>query len=138
MTVPCYPGVTPFKGPMGPDTGENMTYAFTATQTAPLGGDGAWGCIIAVVRCPATGPGTVTVFHFTGGDSPDCTLNRFTWPPGCSAIVCGGDDSGQSNCLADAVVYAAGLAGWNVVGISELGGCGVKANGGWYEVPAIS
>ena len=126
------PGAKPLKGivPMGPPGGHNETYPFPATPARPIGGGGAGPCIILVVKCP----GSIRVFHFSVGDSPLATLRRFAWDKGCAAIICGGDDEGQSNCLADDVIDSAANVGINIVGVSGASGCGVTAEGDWYEV----
>ncbi len=127
------PGVvTPPKNPIpgtGPGGGSYQIYPFPSTPPAAVGGAGALPCNILVVKCP----GFVGVFHFSVGDSPSSTLGKFSWPSGCSAIICGGDDSGQSNCLGDDVKSAAKTAGLSVVGVSGNSGCGVDANGNWYQ-----
>ncbi len=130
------PGITtiPYPGPAGVTGpgwgGSNETYGFPATPPGPIGSGGASGCIILVVKCG----GTVRVFHFTGGDSPSDTLDGFAWAKGCQAIICGGDNTPQSNYGGDDVMNAATAAGITVVGVSGGSGCGVTAAGGWYEV----
>jgi RHS repeat-associated protein len=127
------PGVsTPPRFPMqsmGPGTGTYEIVPFPTTPPSAVGGGGAGPCNLLVVKCP----GFVAVFHFTVGDSPCTTLGRFTWPSGCSSIICGGDDSGQSNCLGDGVKSCANAAGLNVVGVSGNSGCGVDENGNWWQ-----
>jgi hypothetical protein len=82
------------------------------------------------VKCPG---GTVSVFHFTNGDNPGASLSKYSWPAGCDAIMCGGNDEPQSNCLADDVLASAKRKGINVVGVSGNSGCGVDKNGDWYQ-----
>ena len=129
------PGVaTPAKNPIpgtGPHGGFYQIYPFPTTPAAAVGGGGAATCIVLVVKCK----GIVAVFHFTVGDSPSDTLARFTWPKKlpCDAIICGGNNEGVSNCLADDVISAASGAGLNLVGVSGNSGCGVDASGRWYE-----
>jgi hypothetical protein len=83
------------------------------------------------------GGGSVSVFHFSLGappDSPNATLSWFPWQQkGCSAIICGGDDSPDSNCLADDVIAAAKQFGITVVGVSAKSSGGVDASGSFYE-----
>ena len=116
--------------PQGPSGGYNQTRPFPSDDGLPIGGGGAAPCIILIVKCPAV----VKVFHFSVGDSPTATLQRFGWDPHCQAVICGGDDSGQSNCLADDVIRSVNNAGITLVGVSAASGCGVTAEGGWYEV----
>jgi len=127
------PGVgTPPKSPIpgtGPSGGSYGIYSFPKTPPAAVGGGGAGPCHILVVKCP----GFVAVFHFSVGDSPSRTLSKYSFPSGCSSIICGGDDSGQSNCLGDDVISAARTHGLNVVGVSGNSGCGVDASGDWYQ-----
>jgi RHS repeat-associated protein len=125
------PGVvTPSTNPLsgtGAHTGQNQTYPFPANTAIGTGGAGS--CNALIVKCP----NFVSVFHFTVGDSPSGTLGRYSWPTGCEAIICGGDNSDQSNCLGDDVNNAAKKAGIKVVGVSGNSGCGVDANGNWYQ-----
>ena len=127
------PGVlSPVRSPIssvGPGSGTYGISAFPTTPPFAVGGGGAGPCNILVVKCPDF----VGVFHFTVGDSPSGTLGMFSWPSGCSAIICGGDDTAQSNCLGDAVKSAANAAGLNVVGVSGNSGCGVSADGKWWQ-----
>jgi len=113
----------------GTPTGQYQIFAFPTTPPTAVGSGGAGPCHILVVKCP----GFVAVFHFSVGDSPSGTLGQFTWPSGCTSIMCGGDDSEQSNCLGDDVKSAAKAAGLNLVGVSGNSGCGVDASGNWYQ-----
>ncbi len=56
---------------------------------------------------------------------------------GCSAIVCGGDDSRESNCLADYVLQAIRQNMIQLVGVSGASGCGVNPDGTWYETKKL-
>jgi hypothetical protein len=54
--------------------------------------------------------------------------------------MCGGTDDSSggvsvksSQCLGDDVLSAAKESGINVVGVSGSQGCGVDANGGWWQ-----
>ena len=131
------PGVTTLpKGtttptlPVGPGSSD---YIITATPTSPpaaIGGGGANGCYMLIVKCPSF----VATFHFTVGDNPGAALGKFTWPSGCSAIMCGGDPTEkQSDCLGTDLKSAAGAAGLSVVGVSAATGCGVDASGNWIQ-----
>ena len=80
------------------------------------------------------------MFHFTAGDDPSCSLHplvgrglghRLNWL-GCTAIICGGDDSRESNCLADEVLAALYGEGIEVEGVADNSACGVNADGNWY------
>jgi hypothetical protein len=129
------PGVaTPAKNPLigvGPPGGGYAIYPFPTTPAGAVGGGGAQTCIVLVIRCK----GIVAVYHFSVGDEPGYTLSRYSWPkqPPCDAIICGGDNSDQSNCLADDVIEAAKTHGFNLVGVSGNSGCGVDATGKWFE-----
>ena len=125
VSSPSTPPITT----VGPGSGTYEFAEFPTTPPSAVGGGGAGPCNILVVKCP----GFVGVFHFTVGDSPSGTLGMFSWPSGCSAIICGGDDTGQSNCLGDGVKSAANAAGLNVVGVSGNSGCGVDADGNWWQ-----
>jgi hypothetical protein len=91
---------------------------------------GAGPCHLLIVKCKDN----VTVFHFSVLDSPSKSLKLFTWPSGCTAIVCGGEEVKQSNCLGDDVLSSAAEAGIAVVGVSEKSGCGVSDNGDWWHL----
>jgi hypothetical protein len=86
---------------------------------------GAQPCAMVVVKCP----GFVTVYHFGVLDA-GTDMSRRPWPEGCHAIMCGGDDTPQSNCIAGSIL--SNLPG-NVVldGVSSADACGVDENGGW-------
>ncbi|MSR58314.1 MAG: hypothetical protein EXS05_11670 [Planctomycetaceae bacterium] len=120
--VKTFPGATP-----GGPAGGNMKFCGTPNG-AMIGGGGASPCAILIIKCPE---GTA-VIHFTPGDNPAHTLNQFRWD-GCRAIMCGGDDSKESNCLGDDVVSAAKARGLPIVGISGGSGCGVDGEGKWYD-----
>ena len=124
---------TPTKNPLkgvGPSSGYNKTYPYPSTPPGPIGGGGAGTCILLVVKCQ----GSVSVFHFTAGDAPGATFDQTSWPSGCNAIICGGDGrEEQSNCLGDDVMASVKRRGINVVGVSGNSGCGVDANGNWYQ-----
>ena len=116
----------------GPGGGAYEIYPFPTTPPKAVGGGGADPCNILVVKCQDSG--FVAVFHFDPIDSPSRTLRMFSWPSGCSAIICGGKDSiPASNCLGDAVKSAANAAGLNVVGVSGNSACGVLADGTWWQ-----
>ena len=68
----------------------------------------------------------------TAADEPYASL-RAKNLRGCEAIVCGGDDGDESNCLADKVFGALNQNDIDVVGVSSSSACGVSPNGGWYE-----
>jgi hypothetical protein len=130
------PGVVTFGAagpPVGIGGGSYQIYSPPSKLGDLVGGGGALTCSVLVVKGIANGTPFVAVFHFTAGDSPGPTLQKFKWPKGCNAIMCGGNETPQSNCLADDVLAAAKSAGIDVVGVSENSGCGVNANGNWYQ-----
>jgi hypothetical protein len=100
-----------------------------------VGTGGCAGCIALIVKCKSG----VAVYHFTAGDEPGDSLGlalgggTYDWSA-CTAIVCGGDDTRESNCLADYVLRAAKDAGISVVGVSGAFGCGVNPDGTWYQL----
>ena len=104
-------------GPVGPGGG----------GPGPIGAGGCGPCVAIVIKCP----GGIAVYHFTGGDDAYNELRNQDWS-GCDAIVCGGNDSPESNCLADEVLRGASHGGINVVGVSGRDACGVTPGGGWY------
>jgi hypothetical protein len=73
----------------------------------------------------------VAVFHFSQQDDPAATLGAMTWPMNCKAIVCGGNDTRDSNCLADKVISAA-RSKFKLEGVSASNGCGVTEDGDWW------
>jgi hypothetical protein len=133
--IPRVTATPPAIPPSGPQQGNYEVKAFPNSITGPVGGGGALTCILLVVKDP--GGQFVAVFHFEDGDSPSCTLNQFSWPAGCEAVIGGGITSGSqvglSNCLADDVIAAANAAGLNIVGVSGNSCCGVDENGNWYQ-----
>ena len=50
-------------------------------------------------------------------------------------MICGGDDTRDSNCLADWVVACLELRGVKIAGVSDANACGVNPDGTWYEWP---
>lgn len=100
-----------------------------SSSPVPLGGGGALPCIVVVIKCEDS----VSVYHFTPGDDPSATLGGNSWPSGCSAMVCGGNDEFQSNCLADEAIDGLSDIGVPIDGVSKSGACGVLPDGGWYE-----
>jgi RHS repeat-associated protein len=113
--------------PIGPGGGSNTHYPPIAPGGPPIGAGGCATCIGLVIKCP----GGIAVYHFASGDD---AINQFrgqNWT-GCTAIVCGGDDSKESHCLADHVLIGALYGGIDVVGVSPSSACGVLAGGGWY------
>lgn len=115
--------------PRGPDGGDYSIDPYLTKPPSAVGGSGAATCHVLVVKCQ----GSVSVFHFSVGDDPDATLEQFNWPSDCEAIMCGGNDEPQSNCLGDDVVDAAEHHGLTLVGVSGNSGCGVDANGDWCQ-----
>lgn len=111
--------------PFGPAGGSNKFYG---TPAEPVGGGGAAPCAVVVIVCG----GGVAVYHFKQGDDPGWTLARQTWPAGCRAIVCGGDNSTESNQLHDAVLAALPKTGVTVDCVSGASSCGVMPDGTWY------
>ena len=122
----------PIRNPIpgtGPGGGNYEIFPSPRIPPAAVGSGGCDTCYVLVVRCP----GFVAVFHFTVGDSPGGTLRRFSWPNNCHAIICGGNGEDHSNCLGDDVMDAAKDARLDVMGVSPNSGCGVDANGDWYQ-----
>lgn len=129
------PGLKPPSSgtPVGVGGGSHNWYGLPSTT--PIGTGGCGPCIALIIKCP----GGAAVFHFTAGDDPRGSLG-FTaagptiswWDQGCTAIICGGDDSSGSNCLADEVISAATRAGIKVVGVSGNSACGINPDGSWY------
>ncbi|WP_197455952.1 RHS repeat protein [Stieleria neptunia] len=127
------PGVTsiPLGGyPVGVGGGENQIYPYPGSPPTNIGSGGALPCINTIIKCDDV----VAVFHFTTGDDPSATLGNFDWRGnGCSAIICGGNDEDQSNCLAKEVMDSLSKYGIPLDGVSSLGACGVTPEGGWYQ-----
>jgi len=105
-----------------------------------VGTGGCETCIALIIKCP-TG---VAVFHFTPGDLPSTSIGNYftgggtTWA-GCHAIICGGNNERESNCLADWVIDAVKQSGATLDGVSGASACGVNPDGTWYDssVPAV-
>jgi hypothetical protein len=100
-----------------------------------MGTGGCGPCIALIVKCKKG----VAVFHFTAGDAPCCSLGVgwdgkpiLDWLD-CTGIICGGDDSRESNCLADEVVHCAIIAGIKLKGVSGKSACGLNPDGSWYD-----
>jgi RHS repeat-associated protein len=108
-------------------------------QFFPLGGKGligtggCAGCIAVIIKCDSG----LAVYHFTAGDDPEGSLGEFMWVlDHCHAIVCGGDNSRDSNCLASYVIAALNRSGVPIDGISGASGCGYDQDTDkWYESP---
>jgi RHS repeat-associated protein len=89
---------------------------------------GALPCAIAIISCP----NFVTTYHFSPGADTGGDISGYFWPSGCRAIVCGGDNTGESNCLADAVINSIKESGnIKLEGVSAASGCGIDSNGNW-------
>jgi len=138
-TIPnvANPKTSPLTNTTGPTGGNYKIYGSSSPPVA-VGGGGSATCILLVVKVAATPP-LVAVFHFSlggngsGHDAPYTTLEQFSWPNGSTAIVAGGDNSPQSNTLADEVIGAANWAGLHVVGVSPNSMAGVDQNGNWFQ-----
>src|SRR5262249_41581331 len=103
------------KPPVGPPGGSNNYYGLPYPGLVGAGGCGP--CIGVSIKCP----NGIAVFHFTIGDNPALSLGLWAESPTldwskCTAIVCGGDDSWLSNCLADEALRALKLAKIEVEG----------------------
>jgi len=122
-TLPA--GTNPDMGPIG---GHNSTYPFPAVPPKPLGGGGSETCIIVVIKCPSS----VTVFHLTTLNNAPATLNQWAFND-CRAMVCGGNDEGDSNCLADETISALEANSIPIDVVSGASSCGVDENGDWFE-----
>lgn len=120
------PGPAPSSPPGGPSGGSSQF--FPPGQTVPIGTGGCAPCAGVVIVC-STG---IAVLHFTSGDDPGGTVDNYTWPAGCKAIVCGSDDSKESNCLHDGVLSALKSAGITVDTVQPNSACGVNPDGTWY------
>ncbi len=126
-------GPPPKPIPVGPTGGYSKFYGKPSKE--PIGGGGADPCAVVVLRCKRG----AAVFHFTPGDDPFETLGwssligrTIDWK-GCEAIVCGGDDTTQSNCLHDDVLAALKSVGIKVLGVSPFSSCGLNPDGTWYQ-----
>ncbi len=126
-------GNVPSPVPFGPPGGSYKWYGLPAN--GPIGGGGAAPCAIAVIKCSDG----AAVYHFSSGDNPLWSLGWSSvvgstgdWS-GCEAIVCGGDDSNESNCLHDQTLAALKSLGIKVVGVSTGSACGFNPDGTWYE-----
>jgi hypothetical protein len=95
----------------------------------PVGSTGAAPCTILVVKCPLF----VAVFHFKTNDSASRTLAQYNWPSGCFSIMCGGDDTYESNWMAYDVMMAAGRNNIKMDAIYSASGCGVNSDGSWWD-----
>lgn len=95
-----------------------------------IGGGGAQPCTVVVIKC-GTG---FAVFHFELNDDPRATLGRYTWPAGCEALVCGGDDEAMSDCIANLAIETLERNGnITVIGVSPSSECGYWIGHGWYQ-----
>jgi hypothetical protein len=57
----------------------------------------------------------------------------YTYPSGCKAIVCGGEEGDRaSNCAMSSLIGAIRSHGIQFDGILPTSGCWVGADGGWY------
>ena len=87
---------------MGPASGTSQ-YFGPLLPGQLIGAGGCHTCIGVVISCPQGN----SVHHFREGGSLSWAGQNWY---GCHAIVCGGDDSRGSNCLADAVLSALNAA----------------------------
>lgn len=129
VSEPDPEGKLPPTGAKGPGQNEYIIYPFPTTPAGPVGASGAQPCIIVVVKCKDL----VAVFHFGIADDPFTTLNNFSWPSGCKAIICGGDNTDMSNCLGVAAQNAVLAVGLKLDGVSGNSACGVDSNGNWWQ-----
>jgi len=118
--------------PTPPPPGWGLSGGSNQFNAGPGEVGGCHTCIGVVISCPSGG---TAVFHFNTEDNPGRTLDDWTWPANCEAIVCGGNDEKVSNCLADDVLEALKTEGIKVIGVSGAGRCGVDAKGDFYEAP---
>ena len=89
---------------------------------------GASPCAIVVVACDDG----VTRMHFGVRDSTE-SISLIVWGRNCKAIVCGGDNDRDSNCLHEDVIQKLKGAGIDVARVSPAQGCGVDGSGNWIE-----
>ena len=82
---------------------------------------GPGGCgprVGVIIKVPGQGG---AVFHLPPGSSPVGSINRWIWPPGSSAAICGGmPDVPFSKKLYDDVVYALRTSGITIDGVTTL------------------
>ena len=100
-----------------------------------MGTAGCGPCIGVIIKCNSG----FAVYHFTPGDDPSGSLSGLMWVlDGCTAMVCGGEDTFESNCLASYVLAALRCAAIPIVGVSGSSGCGYDPKTGkWYEQPPV-
>ncbi len=119
--------------PWGPNSGDAIFYSPPYPRGTYIGGGGAKPCIIVVVNCNSF----IAVFHFNPGwpgDSPEATMTRYRWPRDCHAIICGGDDNGRSNCIAEDAKDGLRRVGIVIDRISASDGCGYSVDDkSWYQ-----
>lgn len=126
------PGVTVVDGivPVGASGGTHVFYGPPDPKGGRIGTGGCQGCVAVIIKCDDG----VAVFHFTAGDYPQATLGHYAWgSKKCRAIICGGDDTHGSNCLASGAMSALKSAGIPLDGVSGGHGCGVNPDGSWYQ-----
>jgi hypothetical protein len=60
-------------------------------------------------------------------------IGLIKWGTNCHAIVCGGDNGVQSNCLHTDVIHSLKEAGISIDRVSPSDECGIDGNGNWLE-----
>ena len=122
------PPSSPFPGsPHGLGGGYYEILPFPGAGTAVTAG-GASPCAIVVVVCD----NGVTRMHIGPQNFLD-SIGRIRWGKNCRAIVCGGDNSQQSNCLHTDVIDELKDAGITVERVSPSQACGIDSSGNWVE-----
>ncbi len=122
--------------PVGPGTNVagGTHQIFPPLRPGQFVGTGGCGPSVGVIiQCPGRG---AVVFHFgTLNSAVAPTINRYDWPSGCRAIICGGSSAAGSNVVMYWVISVLRGNGITLDGILPSANCFLGSDGSWYFDP---
>jgi len=129
-------GVTVIKQPPPSDvrisTNPNAYFCGHPNKNQYFGPDGMQPSVGFIIQIP-DGDGSFTVLHahMSGKHAPGI-LNLYDFPKGSHGVMCGGDNSPESNCLIGEVISLFHFKGIRYDGMINWDGCFVGNDGKYY------
>lgn len=113
--------------------GGNARFYPVPLPAGTFAGTGGCASSIGVI---ITSPAGTGVFHFGAMEGEvSSTIGRYAWPRGSHAMICGGDNTTQSNITLQNVIDALAVNGIAIDGITSQSSAWLGSDGRWYIDP---